>query len=342
MTPQKIETTNVQPRRQSEAGDSANVRTFGHLPELSGQALQELFGLLGIEHSDTVGQLAQATHEDLRAAAHRSVCAGARLLLLKERTEHGDFMPELEKLGIERRRAWELMCAATFVGNMPPQDARKLLSIGKSNLLALAQAEPEAVEALLNDDDIDVNELSNRELKRRLKQQEDRANRLDALLEKEQAKTTDLQRTLANRRASQVFPEFLAVARQEAAALNAELAAATDALEQLADEHVFAVADAPSTDPKLANNVELAAGAVLHAVRGELARLHKLADRLSEQFGAALDEPGRFLLTDEEAAQAKADADFIHLRHSGAKAQRHVDRENARPGKRGRKMKAAS
>jgi hypothetical protein len=68
---------------------------------------------------DTTGALIAETIDFLNAASRSAYEAGRRLIVLKEDSKHGDFLENLEKIGIPERTAWRMMTYARRVANSP-------------------------------------------------------------------------------------------------------------------------------------------------------------------------------------------------------------------------------
>jgi hypothetical protein len=76
---------------------------------------------------------------------------GLLLKSIKEELPHGEFQPELDRRGFEYRTAARAMRYAEYVFSQPEQQQGRLLEMPVSKVAALAQADPEVVEVLMED-----------------------------------------------------------------------------------------------------------------------------------------------------------------------------------------------
>lgn len=105
------------------------------------------------------------------AEAHQRHFAakGLYLLRIKEATEHGVFIEELERRGFETRTAQRAMAYARYVFSQPVNKQEQLLGMAVTKVCLLAQQDPEVVEALFEDGEERLSEISYRGLFNELK-----------------------------------------------------------------------------------------------------------------------------------------------------------------------------
>jgi hypothetical protein len=129
----------------------------------------------------------------IRAAQLRNM--GARLWLesgywlmwAKAETDHGKFSEHCEKHGFSPRMAQELMSAARLYTKADEKQREQMLALGQTKTALLAHADPEVIDAILEDEDVNVSALTLRDLRRCLKEAE--AERDVALAAKETIQT---------------------------------------------------------------------------------------------------------------------------------------------------------
>ena len=97
---------------------------------------------LGYDGALTVGALEDGIRFYQQRTAEACLELGKRLVLLKEATLHGEFLPRLELLGIERTAAKRFMAVAA-----------KFSKGATSHLLKAAQSQSKLIELLVLDDD---------------------------------------------------------------------------------------------------------------------------------------------------------------------------------------------
>lgn len=111
-------------------------------------------------------------------AARLAVESGYLLLSVKGELAHGAFVDAIADTGLSSQRASELMRMAKFTTSLPEAQRADMLSMPKSKVLLLASADPSVIEDLLNDDEAgDLDALSVRELRQRIRSLE--ANNTD-------------------------------------------------------------------------------------------------------------------------------------------------------------------
>lgn len=215
-------------KNQSTEVGTANprtVRTF-EFTEADSAAAQEL----GIMVGGAIGDRITRAVVSYNMAARLAVEAGYLLLSVKSETEHGYFSDAVKAMGLSTQRASELMQMAKFTTSLPDSQRAEMLALPKSKVLALASADPEVIEQMLEDGDVsDLDDMSVRGLRQRIRELE--ATTTDLAVQRDKAdadlKALEKKQRRAERDAEdQVVPLVVADARAELAALikKAELA----------------------------------------------------------------------------------------------------------------------
>lgn len=141
---------------------------------------------LGVDLTGSLDERADLAAQHMNRSQRHMLAAGLVLASVKADCEHGQFAALVEERGFEERSAQRAMQYAKFVLSRPDDERRRLLETPSSKVLALASADPEVIEDLLKGgDDSDLNTLSVRELRQRIKDAE--AQLADAAVERDTA-----------------------------------------------------------------------------------------------------------------------------------------------------------
>ena len=295
---------------------------------------------ISLDLSDT--QLLDLGVFEFNRAAISLARSGWCFLELKARLEHGEYTSKLLERGIAPERAREAARVAMLLSSLPKDQFDRVSKLPKSKAIELAKADPQVIEDLLESGADDVEALSVRELRARINRADKAA--VNANLDKRrlEVENNELKQRLANRVGSEPFPEPIAIAREESAVYDSHIDLALDALERVADNHIIDLLGKSDNNPDWHRSRRVAAGTLYHSLRGTLSRASHLLDRLTQEFGddlAGEEELHLYKLTAQEIAVFKERRAFI-LEHAEMEARnRKVRRENAKPGKRGRKRK---
>ncbi len=153
-------------------------------PSKSATATQQLVAAHpSVSIGDLVGLPPEASAEELlelgvqayNASGAWMVRAGACFKQLRDVSKRveTDFLPQLEARGIGKSYAYNAMQLADYIGSLPEADARRMLKVPHTKVLAIANADPDVVAGLLEDGSIDGDApLSVRELRLRLAEAE--------------------------------------------------------------------------------------------------------------------------------------------------------------------------
>lgn len=182
--------------------DLAAADTLAVMHQTANENAQALAVQLGYEGSLMVGSL----EDEIRFFQRRTVEAclelGKRLLLLKELTPHGEFIPRIELLGISKETGQKMMSATI-----------KFSKASSTTLLKAAGTQTKLLELLILDDGEiaaleagesargitldDVDTMSVRELRAALREAKAEAGAKDRVIEGKSRREADLEKRLA-------------------------------------------------------------------------------------------------------------------------------------------------
>lgn len=97
--------------------------------------------------------------QSLNNSAQYMLAAGVDLLALKSDCEHGEFTALLTARGLEERTAQSAMRYVRFLLSRDENEREKLLGLPKSHVLAIASADPEVIDDLLQNEDQELKDL---------------------------------------------------------------------------------------------------------------------------------------------------------------------------------------
>lgn len=316
-----------------------NVAKIENLNQLTDVALR--FGLdLAVPQADRVVRAAQ----NLARSAHYMVAAGVDLLSLQAECQHGEFIALLDERGFGKDAAYRAMSYAQFILSRPAKERDQLLSVHKSKVLTLAQADPEVIEELVGEESgiEEVKDLSVRALRQRIRELEakkvDLATRNESLNEEKDhlaSQLRDLRESRVN--TTDPVPAVVRDIRLECAELQKKALLSVESIGQLVTEHLdsrsIEIAD---WDTPIARHL-YAALLSLHATAGGL------LSQLRESHGAAIDGDGERTALDnfgpdEVKRCAQVYRDLIR-EHDHEKELREWEREQALPRGKGRPKK---
>lgn len=242
------------------------------------------------------------------------------------------FEDQLEARGIGRRHAYNAIKLAEYLGALPEAEARRMLKVPYTKVLALASADPEVVQELLDEGALDGDQpLSVRDLRARLDKAGSDRDRLARELEIAQLHAQSMQRQLDRRANADGPPEFVAVVRMEGAALTEAMAISLDELDAVLTTYITGTA---SPDP---DHAVLAAGAVYHALGGIMARCVRTMESLRERYAIGVDgDSVIYALPDDELEALSRRRDDVLRRVQSERDNREWQRQAAKPRGRGR------
>jgi hypothetical protein len=329
-------------KKQVTTVASPNRQTSGDLnfTEKDVAAAQEL----GIMVGGAVGDRITRAVVSYNMAARLAVEAGYLLLSVKAEVEHGQFEEGVASMGLAPQRARELMRMAKFTTALPESQRAEMLALPKSKVLALASADPEVIEQLLEDGDVsDLDDLSVRDLRKRIRELEATATDLSVQRDKAEAEKKALEKK--QRRAERdaedaTVPLVVADLRGELAALIKKAELSVSALHPVGVDVVTLTGNADA--------YEWVAPTLRLGVSGLLA-VRELVDGALKSYVEALGEDVKRLqskpdpLSFLDAAEIKTIAeDWARLTalHQHEAALREHERGLARPKGKGRPAKA--
>lgn len=161
-----------------------------------GEADAALAYYLGLDLTTAPDVRAERAVIAYNSATRSMVEAGLLLASVKRDLSQEAFVEMLAERGMQFQRAYELMNGAALAARLPEEQRDQVLSLGKCKVMALASASPEVVEQMLEDDDIDINALSVRDLRARLRELEAEVKNIESVHERDQAEIEKLKRSL--------------------------------------------------------------------------------------------------------------------------------------------------
>lgn len=131
-------------------------------------ALTVLARTVSVQLDGTVAErIDQAAMHSSRSLRHELAC-GLLLISIKAECDHGEFASLLESRGFEVRGAQQSMQLARFVLGRSEAEREQLIGVQKSKVLQLASADPEVINAVLDEGIDKIDALSVRALRQRL------------------------------------------------------------------------------------------------------------------------------------------------------------------------------
>lgn len=259
---------------------------------------------MGVDLEGDLKTLIRSATLKTNQALNLVIESGLQLLAAKrfsERSENQknnakpEFMAALEASGMPSQRAYEAMSMAKYAANLPADAREEMLALPKTKVMLLAQADPEVVADLFADEDTDIQAISVRELKQRIREEKSAKAQATAELKKAELENEKLHKQLAEvnkGRAdiSDVVPPHVSDIRLETAALYHKAELSIDGIARLIPEtHLldgeWALSTARSTFAALQSLIALAKGATveLHKAYGaDLDGDHSTLERLTQ------------------------------------------------------------
>lgn len=327
--------------KQAIVATEANLRTVRkfEFTQQDAEAAEQLGIAIGAPVDDRVTRAVVSYN----MAARLAVEAGYLLLSIKDELPHGDFGAALDEMGLSPYRAAELMRMAKFATLLPAERRAQLLVMPKTKVLALADADPEIVEQILEDgDDAELADLSVRALREKIRSLEKTV--ADAKVDRAtiEAENEGLRKKLAQesgRSSTGDVPTAVADIRAEVAALikKSELSIA-DIYQQMA-----------GMDPLLgvegvAEWVKPTAQLCMAGLVALRVQLDGAINQVAEHYGLTklADTPPDVLaeLGGDEVAQVAQQWASLVQQHRHEAALREFEREQAKPRGRGAPRKA--
>ena len=337
------------------------VAALDDVKKLSAEQFQQLAEIARVDLDANAETLAVLGADELGRAEFSVLRAGAYFLKLKELTstqgarknfratspgssEEGfndhratspgsseeGFYAALETVGVKRNSANRAMQIAIYVAALPAEQAKRIAGLPKYKILPLLNADPEMVEALLEEGALDGKQpLSVRDLRKRLADEVSEKTRLKTELEK----LKELRRRNLALQAVENLPAFTRETREEAIFHTQQIMAAVELLEDVAARNLLSELDHPEWmrwQPATARTLAHLLGA---PVARAVALLQRLKYRFGEEIAGTLDADS--MLEASEATAFKDAWERLSQRALEEQAARADDRANTAAGKRG-------
>lgn len=289
--------------------------------------LVTLAGDLGIETNLNAQDNINAAAHDMANAATLLVRSGVRLLIAKSQCQHGEFEDYCSKVGISPRRAQEAMSYARFAAQLPTKERDKYLVLPKKSALLLANAEPEVISFLLEDENLELTrKVRNRaeltELARALTESEDERKRYQSENEALHKEMKALRQAQEAQIAGSEYPAVVVQLRKESSVLADEAIAALSSIRTHVESFEYFTGDADTAE----RNLHAAMFPALNNVASVFKAANDLINDICYQFGLnPADIVGRSnaALPAEELAIIEAARDTMLARKAGKAAARH-------------------
>lgn len=291
---------------------------------------QDVASSLGVTLDATLAERADTAAEHMSRSQRHMLAAGLLLASIKAEAEHGEFIELIEARGFQPRSAQRAMAYAQYIVAQPAAERDRLIGMPQGKVLALASADPEVIEALVESGE-NINALSVRALQERIRDLEAAVADRDVRLETAQAEATAAKKAAKKERASEV-PVAIFDIRAEAVA-HVERS-------RLAVEEISAL----GRDLYNLRGVEGVYQWVDPTARLTLTGLQALRIQIDGVIKSMVDAfevdgvqpaPLSYLTPDEVDEAAKRFADLVAL-HQHEKALRAWEREQERPRGKGR------
>lgn len=296
-----------------------------------GDAERALAVRLGIDLAATEDERLSLAVTKTNRAVRLIVEAGVLFLSIKDECEHGAFTERLDQIGVAPQRAREAMAMAQALARMPADRVDQFLSLPKTKAMALAAADPLAVEAMLEDGDIDIDLIGVRALRSRIRELEAAVADREVQLETAEAEAKAAKKAAKKDRDSEVpvaifdiRAEAVAQVERSRLAVDEVLALGRDLVNLIEVDGVYQWVD-PTARLAAAGLIALQV-----QIEGALKQFKKAFD-LADVKPA----PMSYLTPGEVEEAAKRFADLIAI-HQHEKALREWERQQERPRGKGR------
>lgn len=195
-------------------------------------------------------RISRAVHAH-NMAARLAVEAGYLLLSIKAELAHGEFERGVESMGLAPRRAHELMTTARFVTSLPADRRAEILMLPKTKVLMLANADTDVLADLIDSPDADLENLSVRELRARIKELEGEAGKRTKRLEAELGHRDAVIQKLKKKDVQREFDPLTHMVRDEVRAYQGGVEINLQSLQALFEEVKKDSPDAPEWELRL-------------------------------------------------------------------------------------------
>jgi len=291
---------------------------------------------ISIDLTAPVDGLWQQVVKQEEASKRHFAAHGLLLLTIRKTVAHGLFLPELERRGIDPRQAQRAMAYAQFVFSRPVGEQDRLLEMPRTKVCALAAADPEVVEAVMEEGLDKVGELSSRDLARALSNT--RVELMTAIAERDGAIKQLKKRS--QRDDDMGVPVVIADIRAEMASLVKKAELAITSMHPVGVEAVGLGGHAEAGE-WVKPTLRLGLSGLL-AVRELIdGSIKSYAEAMGEQAQRLATQPDALAFLDESEVHGVAE-DWARLTalHSHEEALRKHERDQAKPKGKGRPAKA--
>lgn len=296
---------------------------------------------LGVDLTGSLEERADLAAQHMNRSQRHMLAAGLLLASMKADCQHGEFMALIEARGFEERSAQRSMQYAQFVLSRPEAERERLLGTPTTKVLALASADPEVIQDLLEGgDDSDLNTLSVRELRVRIraleKQTADIATERDTFEAERNGLAKKLKKRLRDAEDHEGTPVVIADMRAEIAALFKKAELSLDSTYPVLAELV-ALGGNELAGAWVKPSLRLALSGLV-ALRLQIDGLIKSSvDALGDKIDALLSQPDGLAFLDEGEVKAVAEewASLTSAHSHEAELRKH-ERKQAQPRGKGR------
>lgn len=298
-----------------------------------GQAERDLATYLGVNISTSANVRTEQAVFSYNVATRHLVEAGLLLASVKAEIDHAAFMDLLEERGMAKERAYELIRGACFAARLPDGQRELIMALPKTKVLALASADPQVVRVMLEDGDIDVSQLSVRDMRMRIRELE--AANTDLVVQRD---TADAELATARKKLNapedrqDSVPVVIADLRSEVVALGKKASLAVDGFNPLGRDIVNLLGS---------DAAYMWADATLRLALAQLAAIGLQVEGLLKSFKDALGDDGAgavemSYLSGQEIVEAAQKFKELIAEHEHEAALRAWEREQERPRDKGR------
>ena len=270
------------------------------------------------------GLLLMAAHGQL-AVAERSATG--------QFTKNEGFRALLDEFGLPHQRAYEAMGMAKYVANLPIERRGDMLALPKTKVMLLAQADPEVIADLFEDEGMDIEALTVRELKNQIRELKAGKAQDGVAMQRAEATARKLEQRLIEATQTRaditdIVPPHVSDIRIECAVLFKKAELSVDGIARLIGEvHLldgeWSVSAARSTFAAL--------DSIIKQAKGAAAMLHKA-------YGAELDGDNNTMerLTQKELFKCATEYKALIGEHEHEAALREYERGLDKPKGKGR------
>lgn len=298
----------------------------------------------GLNLADSKETRVERAAQNMNRSMHCMVAAGLDLASLQADCDHGEFLSLIEERGFSQPGAYRAISYTRFLLSRSEDEREVLLSMPKSKVLALASADAAVIDDLLDDDsDTDLDALSVRELRKRIKELQANSTDLSVQVDKAEAERDGALKKLKRRNRDEEdagVPLVVADIRAEFAALVKKAELAVTSMHPVCVEAVLLRGHEQASD-WVDPTLRLALSGLLSLRELIDGGLKGLADAMGEKAKRLAILPDALSFLDESEIKAVA-AEWATLTatHSHEEALRKHERDQAKPKGKGRPAKA--